>query len=90
MLESVYEEERGGKEREWSRPNRVVWNLEIEENSQEDRDISETMMIMIAKARWIYHKERCRRDHRQAKKMDLGVLVDRVKSAMATWKRTKR
>ena len=77
LLEKVYEEAREEKEEAWVRPDRASWNLEI------DRELSETMIILIAKARWAFHKERCKRDNKGVRNLDLEVVVDRVKAAMA-------
>jgi hypothetical protein len=76
LLEEVYEEERGEKEKGWSRPSREVWNL------SKKREISKTMISLIAKARWVYHKERGKKDNKASRRMDLVVLVDRVRVAM--------
>ncbi len=80
-MKEVYEEAREEKEEPWVRPDRASWNLEI------DRELSETMIIMIAKARWAFHKERCKRDNKGVRELDLEVVVDRVKTAMALTQR---
>ncbi len=39
-------------------------------------------MLMVAKARWIYHCERCKIDMKQRKRIDTKVLMNRLTRRM--------
>jgi hypothetical protein len=46
--------------------------------------MSKARALIIAKARWIYHKERCRIDHKQRKTINTEVLVAKLERAIET------
>jgi hypothetical protein len=52
------------------------WNLN-------DEDMDETTMIIIAKARWIYQKARGKILNRNRMRMDMEVMMNTLKRAMA-------
>ena len=55
--------------------NKEEWRLEEEK-------MSEREMLMVAKARWIYHCERCKIDMKQRKRIDITVLMNRLTRRM--------
>ena len=62
----------------------VDQTISREEWSLAEANISNARALVIAKARWIYHKERCRVDHRQRKTINTAVLVAKLERALAT------
>ena len=57
------------------RPCRVEWNLEA-------KTMDEDRATLIAKARWIYHKERCRIDNKKVRTMNIDIITNRLKRQM--------
>ena len=53
-----------------------------EEWRLEEEKMSEREMLMVAKARWIYHCERCKIDMKQRKRIDITVLMNRLTRRM--------
>ena len=53
-----------------------------EEWRLEEEKMSEKEMLMVAKARWIYHCERCKIDMKQRKRIDITVLMNRLTRRM--------
>ena len=53
--------------------NKEEWNLKTSTN---DIQIDAT----IAKARWIFHCERCKVDHKRRRRINLEVLTNKVKT----------
>ena len=56
--------------------SREQWSLEA-------RDMTVKTMTIIAKARWIYHKERCQMDMGKRKRMNVKIQMERLERAMA-------
>jgi hypothetical protein len=56
----------------WTKPTRDEWNLQAEKMGQEK-------MIIIGKARWIWHRERCNVDVRKRKRIDIDLMVARLR-----------
>ena len=52
------------------------WNLN-------DKEMDEMMMVVIAKARWIYQKARGKIMNRNQVRMDMDVMMNSLKRAMA-------
>ena len=50
------------------------WALEM--------DVEETLKVLIAKARWVYHCERCNIDHGKRKRMNLEIVMQRLDRRM--------
>ena len=71
------------EDEEWKRPLEGEWNL------RDECKMSETMMIIIAKARWKHHTMRCRMANAQRYDMNTMVLIDQTKREMRTWKKMK-
>ena len=67
-------EDLGSKET-WKKPNREEWDLEADSMSRDK-------MIVIAKARWIYHCQRCLIDLKKKKTLDINLLLVRVTRAL--------
>ena len=68
-----------GKDYEqWTRPTREEWKLDCE------TEISREKMILIAKARWIYHKQRCRLDYGQRKRPNVETMIDTLREELNT------
>ena len=55
--------------------SKAEWRLEEEKMSEKE-------MLMVAKARWIYHCERCKIDMKQRKRIDITVLMNRLTRRM--------
>ena len=55
----------------WEPPTRDEWDLV-------DKAMSQNKMIVIAKARWIYHSQRCMMDLKKKKTLDINLLLARV------------
>jgi hypothetical protein len=53
-----------------------------EEWRLEEEKMSEIEMLMVAKARWIYHCERCKIDMKQRKRIDITLLMNRLTRRM--------
>ena len=53
-----------------------------EEWSLEKKGMEEKQMILIAKARWVYHCERCKIDIRRRKRVVIKVLMNRLERRM--------
>ena len=52
------------------------WNLEAE-------GMEENMMVLIAKARWVYHCERCKMDRKKRRRLNMETLMNRLDRRMA-------
>ena len=63
QLKDVFEEFKEEREK-WMRPQRDEWNL------NEECEIGTTMVVLIAKARWVHHKERCKLVFHQRKTLN--------------------
>ena len=63
---------------QWTRPTREEWRLDSE------MKMSREKMILIAKARWIYHKQRCRLDYGQRKRPNVEAMTDILKEELNT------
>ena len=73
--EAVYTdwtEKRQTESEKWRRPTEDDWNLQAENMNTE-------MMIVIAKARWIWHLERCQVELKKKRRMNLDLIVQRLK-----------
>jgi hypothetical protein len=81
-LEAVFDEFKEEHEK-WIAPRDNEWNL------NEKCTMSTTMMILIAKARWLHHKERCKMAFKQRKTINNDIIIDRTRAAMKTWKTMK-
>jgi hypothetical protein len=85
MLEEVYDKYTRGREVEkWVKPTRKEWRLEEGEEMTEDK------MVVIAIARWLYHKERSALVHRQRRRLDVDRLVERVEEELEFLKDKER
>ena len=58
------------------RPTQEQWRLE------EKCMMTEEMMIIVAKARWIYHRQRCRLDHKQARRLNVDNIIERLREEL--------
>ena len=67
---------RGRDAPRWTRPDRDEWRLE------EDKEMGEDKMLVIAIARWLYHKERSALVHRQRRRLDIDRLEERTKEEL--------
>ena len=47
-----------------------------------ETDVEETLKVLIAKARWVYHCERCNIDHGKRKRMNLEIVMQRLDRRM--------
>ena len=84
-LEGVYEKHTRGREVErWVKPTRKEWRLEEGEEMTEDK------MVVIAIARWLYHKERSALVHRQRRRLDVDRLTERVEEELEFLKEKER
>ena len=70
-----YVNERKGEEEENDTTNEK-WNLN-------DKNMDEVMMVTIAKARWIYQKTRGKIMNRNRMSVDMEVMMNSLKRAMA-------
>ena len=68
----------GKKYELWTRPTREEWRLDS------DMKMSREKMILIAKARWVYHKQRCRLDYGQRKRPNVETMTDILKEELDT------
>jgi hypothetical protein len=50
------------------------WNL--------NTDVEASTAVVIAKARWIYHCERCKLKNNQRKTLDIDILIERLELAL--------
>ena len=60
----------------WTKPDQAEWRLEEGVEMEEDK------MIVIAIARWLYHKERCALVHRQRRRLDIDRLLERAEEEL--------
>jgi hypothetical protein len=58
-------------------------DMMIEKWNLNEKDMDETTMIIIAKARWIYQKERGKIMNRNRMMVDMNVMMNTLKRAMA-------
>ena len=63
--------------------SREEWQLKKEIMSDE-------LSIMIAKARWLLHKDRCSIDNKQKRKMNITALMDKLNRRLALLKASKK
>ena len=76
-LGTIYEQYTRGKEAaSWTKPDRAEWRLE------ESKEMDEDKMIVIAIARWLYHKERSALVHRQRRRLDIDRLAERAEEEL--------
>ena len=47
-----------------------------------DKEMEEGVKVLIAKARWIYHCERCKIDHGTRRRMNLEIVMQRLDRRM--------
>jgi hypothetical protein len=74
----------------WRRPSREEWRLEPQER------MTMSKMVVIAKGRWMIHRERCALNYGQKRRPDMdrmrermGEELDRVKELDEEWARAK-
>jgi hypothetical protein len=79
-LKNVHANYTEKKEGEWKIPTREEWRLNAE------LEMKEGTMIVIAIARWVYHKERCKLVHRQRRRLDLERLEEYLEDELRTIK----
>lgn len=60
----------------WRKPTIAEWRLEP------DQKMSTERMVVIAKARWVFHRERARCDYRQRRRVRISRLMDRLREEM--------
>ena len=60
----------------WRTPTVEEWRLEMDQKMTPER------MVVIAKARWIFHRERARCDYRQRRQLKISRLMDRLREEM--------
>ena len=82
-------------EKEQEMVGKVAMKMNRKELSREQwgldtTDLKEEEMVVVAKARWIYHKERCKMDMGMKKRMNVTVLMNRLERAMETSEESKR
>ena len=66
---------------EWTIPTIDEWRLETGTKMTAER------MLVIAKARWVFHCERARCDHKQRRTLKIDRLIDRLREEMKMTKR---
>jgi hypothetical protein len=71
-IEVVYNNNKLEEEEDWNELTYDDWILKA------DKNIGAFKAVVIAKARWIYHKERCIMDHNRRRKLDYDVLLNRL------------
>ena len=55
--------------------SRAEWSLE-------EKGMEKQEMLTVAKARWIYHCERCKMDMKQRKRLNTEILMNRLNRRM--------
>ena len=82
-LEYVYDEYMKDREKceQWTKPTVDEWRLE-------EKKMNSDKMYVIAKARWIYHGERCKMMKKGRKRVDIDVVMDKVRDEL-NWTREK-
>jgi hypothetical protein len=78
QLREIYEQCKTEKEQAWKPLSKDMWCL------------SETLETLVAKARWLYHKERCNIIHKRRRALDTGVLLEKVRVVMQRWLNLKQ
>ena len=58
----------------WRKPTIAEWRLETDQSTER--------MVVIAKARWVFHRERARCDYRQRRRVKISRLMDRLREEM--------
>ena len=66
---------------EWTTPTIDEWRLETGTEMTTER------MLVIAKARWVFHCERARCDHKQRRTLKIDRLLDRLREEMKMTRR---
>ena len=66
---------------EWTTPTIDEWRLETGTEMTTER------MLVIAKARWVFHCERARCDHKQRRTLKIDRLIDRLREEMKMTRR---
>jgi hypothetical protein len=85
QLGALYEKFTRGKDvQRWKKPDRAEWRLE------EGKDMEEDKMIVIAIARWLYHKERSALVHRQRRRLDIDRLTERAEEELMSIRKKER
>jgi hypothetical protein len=75
-LRGVYENYTDMKNGDWTVPTRDEWRLKEKVKMKDD------VMMVIALARWMYHKERSSLVHRQRRRMDLDRLAEQLEEEL--------
>jgi hypothetical protein len=84
QLGEIYEQCKTEKEQAWKPLSKDMWCLSV------DSVMSETLEMLVAKARWLYHKERCNIMHKSRRMLDTGVLLEKTRVVMQRWLNLKQ
>jgi hypothetical protein len=75
--------EQDAADRQWTVPTVQEWRLE------EDTEMSNSRRLVVAKARWLYHRERTALNCRRRRQLDYDVMVERLRAELELMKKKR-